>query len=136
VDELQVEMNIPDPDDVGGRSEQTEAEMDLLEGSRAVLGTKDRNDLPDSAFAFIEGGGTKDADGKTTPRDKRHFPIHDKVHVENALSRIGQGAKFGDEAKPKVLAAAKKFKVDASDDKRSESTHDDLMAQLTERLGA
>ena len=38
------------------------------------------NDLPDSDFAYIEPGGTKDSGGKTTPRSLRHFPIHDEAH--------------------------------------------------------
>lgn len=82
----------------------------------AQLSTQSINDLPDSDFAFIESGGTKDSSGKTIPRSKRHFPIHDSAHVRNALSRIGQGAQFGDQALPKVKAAAKKFGIDAGDD--------------------
>src|SRR5438034_5654803 len=73
------------------------------------------NDLPDSAFAYIEGGGSKDAGGKTTPRSLRHFPIHDKAHVQNALSRAPQSP-FGDKAMPKIRAAAKKFGVQVADD--------------------
>ena len=72
------------------------------------------NDLPDSAFAYIEGGGTKDASGRTVPRDKRHFPVHDADHVRNALSRAPQSP-FGDKAMPKIRAAAKKFGIDVSD---------------------
>ena len=75
----------------------------------AQMATADINDLPDSAFAYIAPGGTKDASGKTTPRDLRHFPIHDKAHADNAAARIAQGAKFGKEALPKVKAAQKKF---------------------------
>jgi HK97 family phage prohead protease len=75
----------------------------------ADLSTADINDLPDSAFAYIEDGGTKDASGKTTPRDLRHFPIHDKAHADNAAARIAQGAQFGDKAIGKVKAAQKKF---------------------------
>lgn len=71
------------------------------------------NDLPDSAFAHIEAGGTKDSGGKTVPRSKRHFPIHDAAHVRAALSRIGQGAEFSAQAKPKVEAAAKKLGIGA-----------------------
>jgi len=77
--------------------------------SKADLSTKDQNDLPDSAFAYIEPGGTKDADGKTTPRSLRHFNISDKAHADNAAARIAQGAKFGDKAKSKVEAAQRKF---------------------------
>ena len=77
--------------------------------TRAAISTADQNDLPDSAFAFIEPGGTKDSSGKTVPRDLRHFPIHDKAHADNAAARIAQGAKFGKEALPKVKAAQAKF---------------------------
>jgi hypothetical protein len=77
--------------------------------AKAKLSSADLNDLPDSAFAFIESGGKKDESGKTTPRSLRHFAIHDKAHADNAAARIAQGAKFGDEAKPKVEAAQRKF---------------------------
>lgn len=77
--------------------------------TKADMSTKDLNDLPDSAFAYIEPGGKKDDEGKTTPRSKRHFAIHDKAHADNAAARIAQGAKFGDEALPKVKAAQKQF---------------------------
>ena len=72
------------------------------------------NDLPDDAFAYIEPGGSKDASGKTVPRSLRHFPVHDKAHVQNALSRAPQSP-FGNKAMPKIRAAAKKFGVDVSD---------------------
>ena len=75
----------------------------------AEMSTQALNDLPDSAFAFIEPGGTKDAGGKTVPRSLRHFAIHDKAHADDAAARIAQGAKFGKEALPKVKAAQKKF---------------------------
>jgi hypothetical protein len=76
---------------------------------KAKLSSAAINDLPDSAFAYIEDGGTKDAGGKTIPRSKRHFPVHDKAHADNAAARIAQGAEFGDKALPKVKAAQKKF---------------------------
>jgi phage head maturation protease len=78
------------------------------------------NDLPDSAFAYIEPGGSKDSEGKTTPRSLRHFPIHDAAHVRNALARIAQGAEFGKQALPKVQAAAKRFGIDTSTASRAE----------------
>ncbi len=81
----------------------------------AELSTQSTNDLPDSDFAFIESGGTKDKSGKTVPRSKRHFPIHDAAHVRNALSRAPQSP-FGDKAMPKIVAAAKRFGVDVSSD--------------------
>lgn len=73
------------------------------------------NDLPDSAFAYIEPGGEKDADGKTVPRTKRHFPIHDAAHVRNALARAPQSP-FGEKAMAKIHAAAKKFGIEMGDD--------------------
>ena len=54
------------------------------------------NDLPDSAFLYIELGGKKDESGKTVPRDLRHFPYMningkiDLVHIRNAIARIPQ----------------------------------------------
>lgn len=78
---------------------------------RAQMSTQSINDLPDSAFAYIEPGGHKDAEGKTVPRSLRHFPIHDAAHVRNALARIAQGAAFSKQAMPKVMAAAKRFGI-------------------------
>lgn len=85
----------------------------------AEISTADQNDLPDSAFAYIEPGGTKDASGKTVPRSLRHFPIHDKAHADNAAARIAQGAEFGKEALPKVKAAQAKFGESSDDSGRS-----------------
>jgi phage I-like protein len=56
------------------------------------------NDLPDSAFLYVEPGGKKDSDGKTVPRALRHFPYKDadgKVdlpHLRNAIARIPQSS--------------------------------------------
>lgn len=69
---------------------------------RAVWSTSFVNDLPDSAFALVQGGGTKDSDGKTIPRSKRRFPHHgpdgkpDAAHVRNALGRIPQAKGISD----------------------------------------
>lgn len=81
----------------------------------ADLSASERDNLPDSAFAYIEPGGSKDSSGKTVPRSLRHFPVHDKAHADNAAARIAQGAQFGKEALPKVKAAQKKFGSDTSD---------------------
>src|SRR5258708_37506279 len=85
------------------------------------------NDLPDSAFAYIESGGTKDASGRTVPRDKRHFPVHDADHVRNALSRAPQSP-FGDKAMPQIRAAAKKFGIDVSDGDSDSSSRTETLA--------
>lgn len=73
------------------------------------------NDLPDSSFAYIESGGTKE-DGKTVPRSLRHFPIKDAqgkadpAHVRAALSRLPQ-SEFEGKARPKVEAAARSLGI-------------------------
>ncbi|MGP8180847.1 MAG: HK97 family phage prohead protease [Acidimicrobiales bacterium] len=86
------------------------------EEARATISAADQNDLPDSDFAYIESGGKKDSSGKTVPRALRHFCIVDAAHVRNALARASQSP-FGAKAMPKILAAAKKFGVDAAESK-------------------
>jgi hypothetical protein len=76
------------------------------------------NDLPDSAFAYIESGGKKDSSGKTIPRSLRHFPVHDEAHARNALARAPQSP-FGKAAMPKILAAARKFGIKVSGQDRA-----------------
>ena len=82
---------------------------------RAPISAASENDLPDSAFAHIEPGGTKDASGKTVPRSLRHFPVHDAAHVRNALARAPQSP-FGAKAMPAIKAAAKKLGVQVGSD--------------------
>ena len=66
-----------------------------------------KNDLPDSAFAYVETGGKKDKDGKTVPRSLRHFPMKgkdgnwDRAHVIGALQRLNQAA-LSDNARKQV----------------------------------
>lgn len=100
--------------------------------AKAEMSSKSINDLPDSAFAFIEPGGKKDASGKTTPRSKRHFPVHDKAHADNAAARIAQGAKFGKEAAPKVHAAQRRFgeKVSKEEATVTETVSKDALGAL------
>jgi hypothetical protein len=79
---------------------------------KAVWTTATVNNLPDSAFAYIEGGGEKDEQGRTKPRSLRHFPIrgpdgkYDAAHVRNALARAPQSP-LGAKAMPKIRAAAR-----------------------------
>lgn len=89
--------------------------MTVDDVARAEMSAAAINDLPDSAFAYIEPGGKKDDQGKTVPRSKRHFPIHDAAHVRNALARAPQSP-FGEKAMPKIKAAARKFGIEVSDD--------------------
>jgi len=83
----------------------------------ADMSSKQKNDLPDSDFAYIQPGGKKDSSGKTTPRSLRHLPIPDAAHVRNALARLGQ-TDISPEAKKtalrKIKTAAKKFGIKVS----------------------
>jgi HK97 family phage prohead protease len=80
------------------------------EGEKAVWSRAKINDLPDSAFFYIESGGEKDEEGKTTPRSLRHFPYKDAdgtvdlPHLRNAIGRIPQSNAPGlTDAKKKSL---------------------------------
>ena len=93
----------------------------MSDAARAQMTTQSINDLPDSDFAYIEPGGSKDASGKTTPRSLRHFPIHDAAHVRNALARAPQSP-FGEKAMPAIRKAAKKFGIDVGGDSADSSS--------------
>ena len=80
----------------------------------AKMSSKQKNDLPDSDFAYIQPGGKKDASGKTVPRSLRHLPIPDAAHVRNALARLDQtdiSAEAKKAALRKIKTAAKKFGI-------------------------
>src|SRR5438552_6713146 len=74
----------------------------------AVWTTAFINSLPDSSFAYIEPGRSKDSEGKTTPRSKRHLPYKDAsgkvdlAHVRNALARLSQVQNMPQETKVRV----------------------------------
>lgn len=73
----------------------------------------DGKDLPASAFAFV---------GDPDETETWKLPIHDANHVRNALARFDQTEGLGDkkaEAKAKILAAAKRFGIDAAGDRSS-----------------
>ena len=67
------------------------------------LSAKQRAQLPDSAFAYIDSHG------------KRRLPIHDASHVRNALARFGQVAFEDDDARDRarsrLLRAAQKHGI-------------------------
>ena len=67
------------------------------------LSAKERAQLPDTAFAYIDSHG------------KRRLPIHDASHVRNALARFGQVAFEDDEARDRarsrLLRAAQKHGI-------------------------
>ena len=67
------------------------------------LSAKERAQLPDSAFAYIDSNG------------RRRLPINDAAHVRNALARFGQVAfeddAARDRARSRLLRAAKKHGI-------------------------
>jgi class 3 adenylate cyclase len=69
----------------------------------ASLTAKERAQLPDHAFAYIDSSG------------RRRLPIHDASHVRNALARFNQVAFEDDEARDRarirLLRAAKKHGI-------------------------
>jgi class 3 adenylate cyclase len=69
----------------------------------ARLSAKERAQLPDSAFAYIDSRG------------RRRLPIHDAAHVRNALARFSQVAfeddAARDRARSRLLKAAQKHGI-------------------------
>jgi len=91
---------------------QDEVEVDFSQQIKersigANLSSKEKNNLPDSDFAYISPGGHKDSEGKTTPRSLRHLPIPDAAHVRNALARLNQ-TDIPPAAKKEALAKIKR----------------------------
>jgi hypothetical protein len=76
----------------------------------AELDQKDRDDLSDSDFAYIDRDGG------------RHLPIHDAAHVRNAMARWSQtdfqSEHAKDEARRKIVAAAKRHDIAIDEDDR------------------
>jgi hypothetical protein len=113
--------------------------------TKATWDTAYKNDLPDSAFAYVEPGGEK-KDGKTLPRSLRHFPYRDKegkldeVHVRAALGGHGvMSSNVPDEAKAKALGtirrAAKTLGIEvASGKSMTFSEHFDAVATSVESM--
>lgn len=99
--------------------------------------TADINNLPDSAFLYVEDGGSKDDENKTVPRDLRHLPYKnadgsiDLPRLRNALSRLGQsdtGTAGGDKwltsgVRDRLRAKAEKILADATNQKARKEIH-------------
>jgi len=69
----------------------------------AKLTSRERDQLPDSAFAYVDSKG------------KRRLPINDEAHVKNALARFAQvrfeSEAARDNARKRLLRAAKKYGI-------------------------
>ena len=111
-------------------------------GEKAVWTAAYINDLPDSAFLYVEPGGSKDSDGKTTPRSLRHFPYKDATgavdlpHLRNALSRIPQSS-LPQAVKDRLAAQAQRIldsmkSVDVTDQETKSRSVDPLRKQADE----
>lgn len=81
------------------------------------------NNLADDCFAAIESGGTKDEEGKTTPRSLRHLEYKnadgnlDQAHVVAALQRLDQtkiSAELKAQALKKLCSAAGELQIESS----------------------
>jgi len=73
----------------------------------AQLTEKKRDALKPSQFAYVDKDGGE------------HLPIHDESHVRNAIARFNQtdfeSTSAKDEARKKILAAAKRFGIEVDD---------------------
>jgi hypothetical protein len=74
----------------------------------ADLTAKKRDSLPKSQFAYVDRDGGE------------HLPIHDDSHVRNAIARFNQtdfeSKKAKEAARKKIVAAAKRHKIEIGDD--------------------
>ena len=83
----------------------------------AELNAKKRDELKDSDYAYIDSSGD------------RHLPINDDSHIRNAMARWNQtefdSKRAKEEARKKILAAARQHGIDVSaDDKIAKDTDD------------
>lgn len=111
--------------------------------ARAVWSTASANDLPDSAFAYIEPGGEKDEEGKTKPRTLRHLPYKnadgkvDPAHVRDALARLPQ-TQIPESAKAsaykKLIAAAKSVGIEVNEDDKDDAQERSMTKKTEEAL--
>jgi hypothetical protein len=72
------------------------------------LTEKQRDKLDRSDFAYVDKDGGE------------HLPIHDESHTRNAIARFNQthfeSAAAKERARQKILAAAKRFGIEVSED--------------------
>lgn len=91
----------PDGDSLGSYDTEAAAKAAMQMMADRGKTVADPNDLPDSAFLFIESGGQQDEGGKTVPRSKRHFAYRDAAGaldasaLTTALAEIPQAKTIG-----------------------------------------
>jgi HK97 family phage prohead protease len=107
-------------------------DVKTVDETRAVWSSSYVNDLPDSSFALVLPGGSKDDEGKTTPRNLRKLPHHgsdgalDGAHVRNGLSRAPQMTGVSEAQRERAVSHLQKHL--ASLNKAAEHDHDDSPA--------
>ena len=129
----------------GDRKECEASAVRVANAAVAKQGEKQRAELPDSAFLYVEPGGKK-ADGKTEPDSLRHLPYKkadgslDLPHLRNALSRLGQPDTGTGEDGWLTPALRKRLQIKAKrilEDARKKSVADLLVADdETDELSA
>ena len=76
----------------------------------AELTTRGRQHIKKSNFAYVDKSG------------EGHLPIHDESHVRNAMARWNQtdfpSKTAKEQARRKIVAAARRHKIEISDDDR------------------
>lgn len=91
----------------------------------AELSEKGRERLRSSQFAYVDRDGGE------------HLPIHDESHARNAMARWNQTAfesqAAKEQARKKILAAAKRFKIDVDPDSNIAKPTRSLRAASTKR---
>jgi hypothetical protein len=101
------------------------------------------SDLPDDCFAAIELGGSRDDQGKTTPRSLRHLEYKnaegklDQAHVVAALQRLDQtkiSSELKAQALKKLCSAAGELKIESAVCSL-QGTSEGLQSKLTENEG-
>jgi hypothetical protein len=111
----------------------------------AVWSTAYVNNLPDSAFFYIETGGEKDEEGKTKPRSLRHLPYKDETgkvdlpHLRNAIARAPQVKDLAPEKVKSIQARAQKMLArmqSANKSKMDEADFADLEIEDSEIMDA
>jgi hypothetical protein len=91
----------------------------------ADLDAADRDKLRKSQFAYVDSNG------------EGHLPMPDESHVRNAMARWNQtefeSAADKEKARKKILAAAKKYGIEVSDDDKVAHRTASLRAASTVR---
>lgn len=104
--------------------------------SKATWDTAYVNNLPDSSFFFIEGGGKKDDTGKTVPRSLRRLPYKDESgkvdlpHLRNAIARIPQTEAEGLTPEKKTALQERAKKLLEAEQKEDESWFEKLVDKV------